>query len=100
MGGYDSKDITVEQLCRLIDMLHPCMDDYLYAFNLQKDEYQISPHAVDRFRLSSDRFLDAAKAHENFVDPHDMPALAKELQEIKDGTKKYHSMFYRWLDRK
>lgn len=29
---------------------------------------------------------------------HDMPALAKELQEIKDGKKKYHSMFYRWLD--
>ena len=93
-------NISKEQFDEMIRLYDPCMDDYLYAFDLQKDEYQISPHAVDRFRLSSDRFLDAAKAHENFVDPHDMPALAKELQEIKDGTKKYHSMFYRWLDRK
>ncbi len=93
-------NISKEQFDEIIRLYDPCMDDYLYAFDLQKDEYQISPHAVDRFRLSSDRFLDAAKAHENFVDPHDMPALAKELQEIKDGTKKYHSMFYRWLDRK
>ena len=93
-------NISKEQFDEMIRLYDPCMDDYLYAFDLQKDEYQISPHAVDRFRLSSDRFSDAAKAHENFVDPHDMPALAKELQEIKDGTKKYHSMFYRWLDRK
>ena len=41
MGGYDSKDITVEQLCRLIDMLHPCMDDYLYVYDLENDYYYI-----------------------------------------------------------
>ena len=42
MGGYDSKDITVEQLCRLIDMLHPCMDDYLYVYDLENDYYYIA----------------------------------------------------------
>ena len=31
MGEFDTKDITVEQLCKVINMLHPCMDDYLYA---------------------------------------------------------------------
>ena len=51
MGGYDSKDITVEQLCRLIDMLHPCMDDYLYVYDLENDYYYISPEAIKHFML-------------------------------------------------
>lgn len=94
--GYLS--LSREEFDEMIRLYDPCMDDYLYAYDLKLDEYQISPHARDRFRLPSDRFCDAARAHESFVDMHDMPALAKELQEIKDGKKKYHSMFYRWLD--
>lgn len=94
--GYLS--LSREEFNEIIRLYDPCMDDYLYAYDLKLDEYQISPHARDRFRLPSDRFSDVARAHESFVDMHDMPALAKELQEIKDGKKKYHSMFYRWLD--
>jgi len=94
--GYLS--LSREEFDEIIRLYDPCMDDYLYAYDLKLDEYQISPHARDRFRLPSDRFSDVARAHESFVDMHDMPALAKELQEIKDGKKKYHSMFYRWLD--
>ena len=94
--GYLS--LSREEFDEMIRLYDPCMDDYLYAYDLKLDEYQISPHARDRFRLPSDRFSDVARAHESFVDMHDMPALAKELQEIKDGKKKYHSMFYRWLD--
>ena len=94
--GYLS--LSREEFDEIIRLYDPCMDDYLYAYDLKLDEYQILPHARDRFRLPSDRFSDVARAHESFVDMHDMPALAKELQEIKDGKKKYHSMFYRWLD--
>ena len=94
--GYLS--LSREEFDEIIRLYDPCMEDYLYAYDLKLDEYQISPHARDRFRLPSDRFSDVARAHESFVDMHDMPALAKELQEIKDGKKKYHSMFYRWLD--
>lgn len=94
--GYLS--LSREEFDEIIRLYDPCMDDYLYAYDLKLDEYQISPHARDRFRLPSDRFSDVARAHESFVDMHDMPALAKELQEIKDGKKKYHSIFYRWLD--
>ena len=94
--GYLS--LSREEFDEIIRLYDPCMDDYLYAYDLKLDEYQISPHARDRFRLPSDRFSDVARAHESFVDMHDMPALAKELQEIKDGKKKYHSMFYHWLD--
>lgn len=94
--GYLS--LSREEFDEIIRLYDPCMDDYLYAYDLKLDEYMISPHARDRFRLPSDRFSDVARAHESFVDMHDMPALAKELQEIKDGKKKYHSMFYHWLD--
>lgn len=39
MGEFDTKDITVEQLCKVINMLHPCMDDYLYVYDLMNDYY-------------------------------------------------------------
>ena len=51
MGEFDTKDITVEQLCKVINMLHPCMDDYLYVYDLMNDYYYISPEAIKHFSL-------------------------------------------------
>ena len=42
-------EITVEQLCKVINLLHPCMDDYLYVYDFINDFYYISPHAKQRF---------------------------------------------------
>ena len=33
-------NISKEQFDEMIRLYDPCMDDYLYAFDLQKDEYQ------------------------------------------------------------
>lgn len=68
MGGYDSKDITVEQLCRLIDMLHPCMDDYLYVYDLENDYYYISPEAIKHFMLPAVEFKNVVENHSKVAD--------------------------------
>lgn len=38
-----------EQMEYIVELFNPCMDDYLYVFDLQKDCYKISKHATERF---------------------------------------------------
>ena len=82
-----------------IRIMNPCMNDYLYVFDLKEDYYVISKHATERFILPSDKFYNATKKHEDFVYPEDISMLGKEIEQIKAGKKKFHDMKYRWLDK-
>lgn len=100
MGEFDTKDITVEQLCKVINMLHPCMDDYLYVYDLLNDYYYISPEAIKHFSLPAVEFHDVIANHAKFVYPQDIAMLQNDLQEVLDGKKDFHNLQYRWLSKK
>lgn len=87
-----------EQMEYIVELFNPCMDDYLYVFDLQKDCYKISKHATERFLLPGDNFDDAAKAHHTFVYSEDQPRLDEEFRRIMSGEIVFHNMHYRWLD--
>ena len=88
-----------EQMEYIVELFNPCMDDYLYVFDLQKDCYKISKHATERFLLPGDNFDDAAKAHHTFVYSEDQSRLDDEFPRIMSGEIVFHNMHYRWLDR-
>lgn len=88
-----------EQMEYIVELFNPCMDDYLYVFDLQKDCYKISKHATERFLLPGDNFDDAAKAHHTFVYSEDQLRLDDEFRRIMSGEIVFHNMHYRWLDR-
>lgn len=88
-----------EQMEYIVELFNPCMDDYLYVFDLQKDCYKISKHATERFLLPGDNFDDAAKAHHTFVYSEDQSRLDDEFRRIMSGEIFFHNMHYRWLDR-
>jgi len=88
-----------EQMEYIVELFNPCMDDYLYVFDLQKDCYKISKHATERFLLPGDNFDDAAKAHHIFVYSEDQSRLDDEFRRIMSGEIVFHNMHYRWLDR-
>lgn len=88
-----------EQMEYIVELFNPCMDDYLYVFDLQKDCYKISKHATERFLLLGDNFDDAAKAHHTFVYSEDQSRLDDEFRRIMSGEIVFHNMHYRWLDR-
>ena len=46
----------------LIDLIAPCMDDYLYIIDLKNDTLRTSQSAVERFMLS-DKFMNDAIKH-------------------------------------
>lgn len=88
-----------EQMEYIVELFNPCMDDYLYVFDLQKDCYKISKHATERLLLPGDNFDDAAKAHHTFVYSEDQSRLDDEFRRIMSGEIVFHNMHYRWLDR-
>lgn len=88
-----------EQMEYIVELFNPCMDDYLYVFDLQKDCYKILKHATERFLLPGDNFDDAAKAHHTFVYSEDQSRLDDEFRRIMSGEIVFHNMHYRWLDR-
>lgn len=92
-------NMSKKQIEDAIRILNPCMNDYLYVFDLKEDYYVISKYATERFILPSDKFYNATKKHEDFVYPEDISMLGKEIEQIKAGKKKFHDMKYRWLDK-
>lgn len=89
--------LTVSQICETIDILSPCMDDFVYVYDFINDFYYISPLAVRRFRLPDHQFNNVIKNFATFVYPSDLPELQADLDEIISGKKDFHNMLYRWL---
>lgn len=96
----DIHSLSEGQIGEVIQLFNPYMDDYLYIMDLKNDYYRISKHAVDRFMLPSDSFYDAVNMHQVFVYEKDRQLLNEEFKQMLDGTKKYHNLHYRWIDRK
>ena len=89
------KEIGAEDL---IEVFAPCMDDYLYIIDLQKNTLIISQAAVKRFKMPGNSFDNAADSVRYFVYEEDRPMIREHLQRIADGNEKNHNLHYRWLD--
>ena len=64
--------ISREQIEKAIAILNPCMNDYIYVYDLIDDYYVISEHAVERFILPEDKFYDVLE---------EVPRVRKDLGE-------------------
>lgn len=95
----NADSITIQQLCNVIDLLHPCMDDYLYVYDLENDFYYISPSAVKKFPLPGNQFHGVLQAHCQFVYPPDLDALLEDLDALMKGERNFHNLEYRWVNR-
>ena len=90
------KEIDTQNVIEIID---PCMDDFLYIFDLQKNTMKISQSAVGRF-LIPDRILNNASDEMlHAIYEEDRAMLAKHMRSITEGKEKIHNLHYRWLDK-
>lgn len=95
----DSNPNDVEQICKIIDLLRPCMNDYLYVYDFTKDFFYISPHATSRFALKSNSFHDVVWNLQKVVYPNDFLTLLMDLDALSRGEKTFHTLDYRWIDK-
>lgn len=82
----------------MIDLLYPCMDDFLYVYDFINDFYYISPHALQRFSIPDNSFHDVVRTHNLFVYPADLDILQADLSALLAGERDFHNLEYRWLD--
>ncbi len=90
---------TASQFKNIIQMIDPCMDDYLYIFDLWNDYYCISPSAAERFRIPDYQFYNAGYYFDKLIHPADAAALFADLELVKSNQRPFHNMEYRWLDK-
>lgn len=96
--GKIAKDFDV-QFQNIIDILDPCMDDFLYILDLEDDSYRISESAVERFAMESNCFSKTAEGFKKFVYSADYAAVMEDVHLVKIGEKTFHNMQYRWIDK-
>lgn len=76
-----------ELFCGMIEAFDPCMDDYLYVFDVQNDQYYISKKAMKRFALPSFQFTHVLDTHRKFVYEEDVEMLEADLEKVMSGEK-------------
>ena len=81
----------------MIETFDPCMDDYLYVFDVQNDQYYISKKSMKRFALPSFQFTHVLDTHRKFVYEEDIEMLEADLEKIMSGEKLEHNLTYRWI---
>lgn len=92
-------DYSFQAICELIQQFAPCMNDYLYAYDLSTDNFYITERAVERFLIPTNRFQQVVDTLKTFVYPEDFPVLQANLREMLDYKKDTHNLEYRWLGR-
>lgn len=88
----------IKQFEEIIDVLAPCMDDYLYIYDLKGDYYCISPSAVKRFAIPQSSFDHVKEVLDGCVYEADKELLMKDLEQVASGEKAFHNLEYRFLD--
>lgn len=81
----------------LLEIIAPCMDDFLYVLDLQKNTMDISQSATKRFMLSEAFLENVSESIMPLVYEEDRAMLEKHLKAITDGTEKNHNLHYRWI---
>ena len=72
----------------LLEIIAPCMDDFLYVFDLQKNTMDISQSATKRFMLSEAFLENVSESIMPLVYEEDRAMLEKHLKAITDETEK------------
>ncbi|MBR2044929.1 MAG: GGDEF and EAL domain-containing protein [Agathobacter sp.] len=92
-------DFTFDEYCEIIKAVAPCMDDYMYFYDISQDLYYISEKALDRFSLPTNLFSDVVEMHKLFVYSEDVDMLVADLQKMVAGEQDEHNIEYRWISK-
>lgn len=101
MMAFDAYKILDElETGSLIDLIAPCMDDYLYIIDLKNDTLRTSQSAAERFMLP-DKFVDNAIEHlRRLVYEKDRKLFENHKRKIYDGNEKRYNLLCRLMNRK
>lgn len=94
------QDMSLDELCRIIDLISPTTDNYPYIIDFRTDFYYIAPQALERFCIPKNAFHKVMEYHRQFVYGPDYADLRAEFDDLINTDRCLHSMEYRWMDLK
>lgn len=98
--GKDMSGIITDYFPRMINILAPCMYDYLYMWDFDNDFYCISPEAYERFVIPASEFHEVNKNLMDCVYKGDWEVLLKDVGRIfTEPDFDFHNLQYRWISR-
>lgn len=86
-----------EDIKYTIEEFAPCMDDFLYVYDINNDSYYITEKALGRFKLPSNAFHEVVKTHGIIVHPDDVDLIMDDLNRVIEGKQEEHDLVYRWI---
>lgn len=89
-------ELDMELYRQVFSVLSLCTDDYLYIYDMIKDEYAISDSAVSTFDMETSQFSNVGAVLKSVTHPDDYPLLEEDLKALTSGQKVEHNMEYRW----
>jgi len=90
-------NINYQELMEAIKCFSPCMNDFLYVYDIDSDLYSISQSAVKRFLIPAANFNNVVESHRQFVYEEDFDMLQEDLGMMINGIKDSHDLTYRWV---
>lgn len=97
--GAVVNSMSIEQYEEVINIVNPCMDDFLYILDLKNDYYCISQSALARFPIPATRFENATATFRQFVHADDIDVLNEDVARIIKKEQDFHNLQYRWMDK-
>ena len=99
-GGFTG-GVDIETYIEFLRTLNESTDDYLFLWDIKKDQFWYFGNISDSYALQDGEFpyctLDEITQN---VYPKDQDALLEDLNQIAEGKNDTHNMEYRWLDKK
>lgn len=92
-------EFSFDEYCEIIKAVAPCMDDYMYFYDIAQDLYYISDEVLNRFAIPMNLFSDVVETHRMFVHKDDIDFLIEDLQKLIQGEKDEHNIEYRWISK-
>lgn len=96
MGEKMSREMF-QSVSSIIEEFAPCMDDFLYVYDLNNDSYYITKKAMERFDISENSFHDVNNTLAGFVHSEDIELIMNDLQRMISGERDFHDLVYRWM---
>ena len=86
------QNMTLDELCRMIDLISPTSDNYPYIVDFRTDFYYIAPQAMERFCIPKNAFHKVMEYHREFVYGPDYESLKDEFNDLLSTERCSHSI--------
>lgn len=92
------KNMSLEEIWAVIEVLQKSTDAYLYILDLDMDIYMVTARMLSRFPFKDIMIKNATPALREVIYPSDYAKVMDDIDRCVTGKQAIHEMEYRWMD--